>query len=139
MLTEEKSKIKRSKKELRKFGITMAIALAIIGCLILWRQKKYYQVFWGLSSLFLFSGLLLPVILGPVYKLWMTLSSVMGWFMSRVILIILFYLILTPIAILMRILGKDFLNIKFDKGLVESYWIPRELDKSQKKDYEKQF
>jgi hypothetical protein len=139
MLVEEIKSIKSSTRELKKFALTMAAVLALIGGLLLWRHRSYCWYFLILSVLFLLSGLFTPVILKPVHKLWMTLSIVIGWFVTRLILVTLFYLVLTPTALLLRILGKDVLDIKFKKNGSESYWLPRPPDGSCKRDYEKQF
>ncbi len=139
MLGKETASHKASKSELRKFGVIMSICLAVLGGLFLWRGKDYYWWFFAISTLFLFFGLVLPAVLWPVNRAWMTLSLIMGWFMSRLILIVLFYLVLTPTAALLKMLGKDILNISFTKNGTESYWLPRTTGRSEKGDYERQF
>ena len=139
MLIDEIRDIKSTRSDLKKFGVTMAAALAVIGGFVLCRQHGYYPYFFCASALFLLSGLLLPSLLKPVRKIWMTLAVIMGWFMTRLILISLFYLVLTPTALLMRLLGKDVLDTRFDKNSHGTYWIARETQESRKSDYEKQF
>jgi hypothetical protein len=136
---KETTNDKGSKSELRKFGVIMSVFVALLGGLFLWRGKSYYWCFFVISALFLFLGLVLPAVLRPVHKSWMTLSMIMGWFVSRLILIILFYLVLTPTALLLRLFGKDLLSIDFTEDSSESYWIPREAGGSEKQDYERQF
>lgn len=138
MIIEEIKKIKSEKKELRQFGITMGIVLALLGGLLLWREKDYYFYFLILSIAFFFIGLALPVILKPAHKIWMTLAILMSWVVTRVIMITLFYLVVTPIGLLTRLCGKDFLDTKFKKN-VNSYWIPRKEIKSERSNYERQF
>jgi len=138
MIIEEIKKIKSEKKDLRQFGITMGIVLALLGGLFLWREKDCYFYFLMLSIVFFFIGLALPVLLKPIHKVWMTLAILMGWVVTRVIMITLFYLVVTPIGLLTRLCGKDFLNIKSEKN-VNSYWIPRKTIKADKKKYENQF
>jgi len=139
MIIEEIRKIDSSVCELRKFAFVMGIPLALIGGFLLWRQKDYYWYFFAASPLFVLAGLLVPVLLKPIHMGWMTFSIVMGWFMTRVILFVLFFLILTPTALLLRLLGKDLLNMKFDRNSSQSYWLARNADQSQKPDYTKQF
>jgi hypothetical protein len=139
MLIDEIRNIKSTRRELRKFGLTMAVALAVIGGFVMWRQKSYYRVLFVASALFLLPGLLLPALLKPFQKVWMTLALLIGWVMTHLILTILFYLVLTPTALIMRVLGKDILNLRFEKDSAKSYWIPRPTDGRQKSDYEKQF
>jgi len=112
MIIEEIRKIDSSVRELRKFAFVMGIPLALIGGFLLWRQKDYYWYFFAASALFVLAGLLVLVLLKPIHMGWMTFSIVMGWFMTRVILFVLFFLILTPTALLLRLLGKDLLNMK---------------------------
>lgn len=73
-----------------------------------------------------------------IQKIWMSLGVLIGWFVTRLILIILFYLIITPIGLLAKLFGKDFLNRKFDKT-AGSYWIIRKSTGFDKKSYENQF
>jgi hypothetical protein len=138
MLIEEIKNIKSSKSDLRKFGITMGIVFGLIGGALLWREKDYYTIFVILSTAFIITGLVIPVLLKPIHKGWMTFAVVLGWFMTRLILSILFYCIFTSIGLLSRILGKQFLDLKMDRTR-ESYWIMREPRTFDKKDYERQF
>ena len=138
MIVEEIKSIKSEKKELRQFGITMGIVLGLLGWLLLWREKGYYPYFLMLSVVFLFFGLVLPSLLKPIYKIWMTLALLLGWFMTRVILSVLFFVIVTPIGLLARLGGKDFLDLKFNRN-VNSYWISKKTTKLDKKNYENQF
>ncbi|MGD8787330.1 MAG: SxtJ family membrane protein [Phycisphaerales bacterium] len=139
MTVERMENTQNQTSELRKFGVIMTIFFALLGGLFLWRGRSYYWCFFVLSLLFAGFGLALPAALGPVYKAWMKLSTIIGSFMSRLILIILFCLVLTPTALLLRMFGKDMLDISFKKNSSESYWIPREARDSQNRDYEKQF
>jgi len=139
MIIEEIRKIDSSVRELRKFAFVMGIPLALIGGFLLWRQREYCWYFFAASGAFIGAGLLVPAVLMPLHKVWMTFSIIMAWFMTRVILFVLFFLILTPTALLLRLLGKDLLNMKFDRDSSQSYWLARSADQSQKPDYTKQF
>lgn len=138
MIIEEIKSIKSGKRELRQFGITIGIVLGLLGCLFWWREKDWYFYLLIFSTVFLFLGLALPFILKPLHKLWMALAILMGWLVTRVIIIILFYMIVTPIGLLARLCGKEFLNTKIDRN-VNSYWILRKPIKFGKRDYENQF
>ena len=138
MIIEEIRNIKSGKKELRQFGTTVGIILALLGGLLLFRGKVYYFYFFFFGAALLCLGLVAPTLLKPVQKIWMTLAVSIGWVMTRVILSLLFYLVATPIGILAKLFGKRFLDIRFDKN-VDSYWIARVPAKSDKKSYESQF
>ncbi len=137
-MIEDIKNIKSGKNELRKFGLTIGIVLGLLGGLFLWRGKDYYFYFLILSSAFLFSGLVAPILLKPIHKMWMTLAVILGWFMTRVILSILFYLVFTSIKLLATLFGKQFLDLKTDNSK-ESYWIHRKSKEFKKSEYERQF
>lgn len=139
MSVKVKNGDKNSRSELRKFGCLMSICLALLGGLFLWRNKSFYWCFFIVSVLFLLFGLAIPASLGGIYKSWMKLSRIIGFFTSKIILAILFYLVLTPMGIVMRIFGKDILGINFNKSSSASYWIPKKSDDSLERDYERQF
>ena len=138
MVIEDIKNIKQGKNELRKFGITMGIFLGLLGALFWWRDKYYYIHILIISSAFLFLGIFTPVLLRPIQKVWMTLAILMGWFVTRVILSVLFFVVVTPIGLVARLVGKRFLDMELDKNK-DSYWISKERVSLKKEDYEKQF
>ncbi|MGB5287365.1 MAG: SxtJ family membrane protein [Ignavibacteriaceae bacterium] len=138
MLKAEFKQIKETKKDLRKFGITVGGVLLAIGVLLFYFEKPsaiYFAVIGGLLILF---GALFPKILKPLNRIWMSLAIILGFIMSRVILTILFYLVLTPIALLAKIVGKKFMVLKYDKS-VQTYWEKRTEIHRKPIDYERQF
>ena len=138
MISEEIRNIKSGRRELRQFGCTMGAVLGVLGILFLWREKEWYPYLIVLSVLFFFCGFVIPLLLKPIQKVWMTLAVLLGWFMTRVILSVLFYLVITPLGLIMRACGKDFLNRAIDKNS-DSYWIPRKEVTHNKEDFERQF
>ena len=106
----------KTTKELRKFGFTMAIAFGIIGGILFWRQKALWIYLAGLAGFFLAGGLVFPKLLAPIEKLWMKLALVLSAIMTRVILTLTYYLMITPIGLMMRLTGKDLLRIKIDRS-----------------------
>ena len=138
MIIEEIKNISSGTKDLRKFGIILGIFFGLLGGLFLWREKDYYYYFFILSGAFMVLGLAVPVLLKPIHKIWMILAILMGWLMTRVLLVVLFYLVVTPISILAKLFSKNMLELKCNRNL-DSYWIPRKESKFQKENYEKQF
>jgi apolipoprotein N-acyltransferase len=126
-------------KELRNYGFVMAVALAAIGAVLLWRGKEHYPVFFAVAAAFLLAALAAPVALRPVYRAWMTLAGLLGWVMTRIILIAAFVILLAPIGLLLRLCGKDILDIRFKTAGEDSYWKERNSEKPGQRDYEKQF
>lgn len=113
----------KSTKELRKFGLVMTVPFAIIGGLMMWRGKALAPYFLALGGFFLVSGLLIPTILRPIEKAWMKFAEVLSVIMTRVILTLTFFLVITPLGLLMRMMGKDLLKMKRDPQAA-SYWVP---------------
>jgi len=130
-------KLDLSKQSLRKFGITMAVAFGIITMLILWRHKHSILPTSVISVLFLILGLIAPKLLKPIYIIWMKFAFILGWINTRIILTILFYLIFSPIGLVMRLFGADLLDRKMDKR--NTYWHKREKKDFNPLDYERQF
>jgi hypothetical protein len=128
----------KQRRKLRNFGLTVGIAFGVLAGLLFWREKAHYVYFAVISAAFLGLGLLVPTVLKPVEKVWMTAAGAMGWFMTRVILTVLFFVVFTPIGLIGRMFGKDFLSLKLD-GSATTYWIYREARDLTKEDYEKQF
>lgn len=138
MVIEEIKNIKETATDLKKFGITVGTVLILIAIVLFWKQKSSYIYFSIIGALLVFAGLIKPVILKPLNKAWMTLAILMGLVMTRVILIILFYIVLTPTAFFAKIFKKDFLDLKIDKSR-NTYWQIREKKHFNPEDYEKQF
>jgi len=130
--------IKESKKDLRKFGLSVGIVLFIISALLFWFDKTSYLIFGIIGVSLIILAIVYPKLLKPFNKVWMSIAIVLGWFMTKVILIILFYIILTPIGIIAKIFGKKFLNLKKDKA-VNTYWEYRKDEKISKSNLENQF
>jgi hypothetical protein len=138
MASDDSQAHRVTRRKLRNFGLTVGIAFGVLGALLFWRDKAHYVYFAVISAAFLGLGLLVPAALKPVEKVWMTAANALGWVMTRVILTVLFFAVFTPIGLLARLLGKDFLNLKTDESAT-SYWIYREPRDLTREDYEKQF
>lgn len=137
-MLDELRNIKSGKKELREFGLTVGVILVILGCVALWRGKCVYPYFLSVGIALVGLGLAAPGVLLPLQKIWMALAVVISFFSSRLVLIILFYAVITPIGLAMRIFGKDVLDQKIDKTQ-QSYWKPRDAQQKTKESYENQF
>ena len=136
-MIEEIKNIKSTKKDLKSFGITIGSIFFVISGLLFFREKDLYIHFFSIGLAFIFSGIVLSFILKPFYKIWMTFAVIIGWIMTRIILAILFFFIITAIGALARLFGKDFLNLKPDNR--DSFWNMRNRDRELNQDYEKQF
>jgi hypothetical protein len=125
-------------KELRSFALTISIALGIVGALVLWRRGPIGFIFIAIGAMILLAGLVWPRSIAMLYKAWMALALVLGFFMNHIILALLYYIVLTPIGLLMRILNRDPLTLRFDCN-AESYWIKRQKVVQDNSSYENMF
>mgnify|MGYP001282789255 CR=1 FL=1 len=137
MLNEIKN-IKSEKSDLRKFGITIGIILLIIAVYLFWKENESFQIFLITGIVLSLLGVAIPVILKPIYWVWMIFATILGWVMTRVILCLLFYLILTPIGLISRMFGKHFLELKWNKD-DKTFWNYRTKGKIEKENFYKQF
>jgi multisubunit Na+/H+ antiporter MnhG subunit len=130
-------KLDTTPRYLRIFFIRMSAAFAIVGTLFLLRHKSVYALFYSLSLLFMV-GIAAPVLLKPLYLFWMKLAFVIEWLVTRLIMAGIFYLVLTPLGLIIKLSGKDLLDRKIerDKG---SYWKKNTSGPFDLKTYEKQF
>lgn len=137
-IREELKKIKCGKKELREFGVTMGAVLAIIAGVVWLKTRNVNLIVLGAGAAFAAFGLVAPLILKPLYQIWMPFAVLVGWVMTRVILTAAFYVILTPLSLIARLFGANFLDMKRSKDKA-SYWIQRGQLPFDKTRYEKQF
>ena len=135
-MLEEIKNIKSEKSDLRNFGIIIGIILLIISGFFFWKEKELFQIFLTVGITFLLTAVAIPVILKPVYWMWMIFGIILGWIMTRVILSLLFYVVLTSIGLTLRLFGKQFLELRWDKSK-ESYWNRRTNEHLKKGSYEK--
>jgi len=115
----------------RSFGIVFFIVFILIAFYPLINQGeiRIWSVF--ISLLFLILGIINSKILTPLNKVWFKFGIFLGKIISPIVMGLIFFLVVTPIAFLMRILKKDLLNLKFSKN--NSYWIEKTDPKSTMK------
>ncbi len=140
MLRDELKKVSTlsDKKELRKFGLVLGIFFGLLAVLLLWKDKSSAVYFVYVSGSFLLLGIVVPIVLRPIYVFWMSIAVVMGFIMTRVILSLLFILVFTPVGIGIRLLRKDTLSQKIEKQK-SSYWIARDRKPYDPKSTENQY
>lgn len=138
LIAEEVRAVRSDPGHLRKFGLTMGIALAIFGGLFFWRDRAIAPYLFILAAAFLLLAAVAPRALKPVQKIWMTLAIVLGWVMTRVLLTITFFIGVTPIALIAKLVGKRFLDLGFEPDR-DSYWEKREPQTRGMERYESQF
>jgi hypothetical protein len=133
----DKSKF-NEQKEWRKFGVGLGIILGAIGSIQLLKGHSVYPFFIGAGALTALAAIVVPILIKPVFIFFSYLSVVLGWFSTRLILTVIFFVLLTPISIIMKLTGKKFLTKGADRNL-PTYWIDRNKTDGQPESFENQF
>jgi len=115
----------------RSFGIVFFIVFFLIATYPLINGNEIRLWSLVISIIFLFLGLINSKILNPFNKLWFKFGIFLGKIISPLIMGIIFFIVVTPIGFLMRLLNKDLLNLKFNNN--SSYWIEKTEPKSKMK------
>ena len=115
----------------RNFGIVFFIVFIILAFYPLTNNEDLRLWSLIISLIFLILGLINSKILTPLNKLWFSFGIFLGKFFSPLIMAIIFFSVVTPIGLIMRVLGKDLLNLKYNKS--QSYWIKNKEPKSKMK------
>ena len=115
----------------KSFGIVFFIFFLLISVYLLLNNNPIY--YWSLfvSFIFLVLGLMNSKILSPLNLLWFKFGILLGKIISPVVMGIIFFLVVTPISIILKIFGKDVLNLKFNNN--KTYWIVKDGPKSNMK------
>ncbi len=123
----------------RTFGIVMAVAFAFFGVTGLWKNPESILALslLGLCSVFLLLAMTRATLLRPLNVAWTRFGHFLHTLVSPVIMALLFYLLITPIGILIRLSGKDMLRLKRHRQ-TESYWLIIDQH-AQHSDMKKQF
>ena len=127
-----------SKRELRKFGLTVGLAFLVLGGISRWRGHELPPlVLCTLGTLLIVPALLGPAVLGPVQRGWMRFAEVVGAFNTRLILGLLFYLVFTPVGFLMRLFRDPMTRSMRD--VERSQWVRRKVEPVDPARYQQQF
>lgn len=129
--------VSSTRKELRSFGLVIAVALGVCTAWMALVHSTSWVYFAAGSALFALAALAFPTLLLPLQKSWMLLAVCLNWIMTRLLLGLAFYMLVTPIALTARLLGKQFLDRSFGTQ-APTYWQPRN-EQPAKESYERQF
>lgn len=129
--------IGESRREVRITWIGFTVIFTVIGSLLWYKERWTYPYFLGAAGFFAFFAAVAPMALIPLYRVWAKIAMALAWFNTRLLLAIVFYLVLTPLGLSMRLFGTDFLDEKLDHD-TKSYWKRREHHDDMSR-YEKQY
>lgn len=125
--------------EFRNFALTLGIAGAVIGALLLWRQHGTGSYLCIGSGVLILLGLLVPGVLRWPYLVWMGFSVLLGTVVTGVLLTAFYYLFVTPLALVRRLFVHDQLGLRFQPGAKPSYWRPRDPEIADHASFERQY
>ncbi len=128
-----------SRRDLLWFGLLLPAFVVILGAVArwVWRSPQAAAWIWGVGAAISVLFWLAPPLRRPLYLGWMYAALPIGWTISHLLLGIIFYAVITPIGLLMRLLGHDSLCRRFDRQ-AKSYWMARK-ENSDPKRYFRQF
>lgn len=138
MLQKEISEIDSSEKALKEFGIVLGMLFGLVAAWRAWHFQQLPIICITIAIVFIVFALFGPAKLKTMQRIWMTLALLTGWVMTRVILCLVFYLVLTPIAWLGKIFGQKFLGSHRHRP-AKSYWIQSNITRSNLEEYKQQF
>ena len=119
-------------------ALFLIIPCAIGAHLIYWRDSPYGYVWFGIG-LALFAARFIPRLFKYIFRKWVAFSIIIGYFISRILLTLIFFLVITPTGLLMKLFGKDPMDRKIDDQ-ISTYWIKHEQPSdSTIERYKKQF
>ena len=108
----------------RSFGLLFFIVLLAFALWPLTKKGEINLYLISIALIFLILGLLNSKILTPLNKSWIKFGELLGRIIAPIVMGLVYFIILTPISLLVRLLGKDLIGMKFDKNL-KTYWIKR--------------
>ena len=114
----------KSQSSNKSFGLLFFVVLLIIGLWPLKNGESLNFYFIIASVVFLILGLVNSKLLSPLNKSWIKLGEILGIIIAPIVMALVYFVILTPISIIVRVFGKDLLGLKFLKEK-DTYWIKR--------------
>ena len=114
----------KSQSSNKSFGLLFFIVFLILGLWPLKNGESLNFYFITVAAIFLLLGLINSKLLSPLNKLWIKFGEILGIIIAPLVMALVYFIILTPVSLIVRIFGKDLLGLKFLKEK-ETYWIKR--------------
>ena len=108
----------------RSFGLLFFVVFLVISFWPLTKKSEINLYLISIALIFLVLGLQNSKILSPLNKAWIKLGEILGRIVAPVVMAIVYFIILTPISLLVRLFGKDLIGMKFSND-IKSYWVKR--------------
>ena len=117
----------KSRENNKGFGLLFFAVFLIIGLWPIINGDSPRIIFFIIGLIFLILGLVNSKILTPLNKAWVKLGELLGKIIAPIVMAGVYFIVLTPISLIVRLFGKDLLKVKFSKKS-KSYWIKRDKD-----------
>ena len=114
----------KQKNKNRSFGLLFFVVFLALALWLLFKNGEINLYLISIGLIFLVLGLLNSKILTPLNKAWVKLGEILGRIIAPIVMAIVYFLILTPISLLVRLSGKDLIGMKFSND-IKSYWVKR--------------
>lgn len=145
-IREELKQLSKSNEAVRSFGWSVGGAFLVIWLIFVgpvhyfsqYEKGGHYPILMWLGISLVVLGTILPVLLRPIYIGWMAFAFTMGTIMTRLILTVFYFVVLTPVGLFFRLIGRDALNRKIDRE-ASTYWIEKEYPITDRSRYENFF
>jgi hypothetical protein len=125
-------------KEIRRFGLIAVVFFGTLLGLGLWLGRPITTYLGGVLGALGFALFLLPQPLRPVYRIWLKVGHFIGKVVTTSVLVLAYYLVITPGGLLKRVFGGRPIAVRPDKGRT-SYWVPREEPAQPKERFLKRY
>ena len=114
----------KTKSTNKSFGLLFFIVFLILGLWPLKNGESFNYYFILISLIFLILGIINSSLLTPLNRLWVKFGEILGLIIAPIVMAIVYFIILTPISLIVRLLGKDLIGMKFSND-IKSYWEKR--------------
>lgn len=113
-----------SQKELAWFGLMFLAFFGLIGGFVWWRLQAQTAAYtlWGVAAAVVAVYYAVPSLRRPIYLGWLYAAFPIGWVISHVVMGVIYFLVITPFALVFKLIGRDALEQKIDKN-AKSYWV----------------
>lgn len=131
-------RIDPSKRNVRNFGILFGALSLVLGGYLLYRGNSRWYLTLVLGLGFFLAAFAGYPVLKPLYIGWMAFAAVLAWINTRLLLGLFYFLVVTPIGLVLRLAGKDLLGERIDRN-ARTYWVRREPSDNDRSRYERLF
>jgi hypothetical protein len=122
----------------RSFGLVFAAVFAILAGYSVWNGGAWWPASLAVSAAFLILALMRSRLLTPLNWLWTKFGLLLGAIMAPIVMGIIYFAVITPMGLVARLIGKDFLRLRRDSGAA-TYWLPRPDQKPEAERFRDQF